>query len=171
MINHTRTLLLNISAGSASLEDDLTGEEFIDPAFVPKILPNQLKGLYVTFVPEVSTRTRKNYLGFVYMQLLHAPEFEADTLAPDPRFTYKLSEDEFFEIGLAESAPLDLASVHERSRVEVMQLQNQQFDLFSIKGPREDEMAELKNVWNATTSMFDRVAATVLALTYHLDTL
>lgn len=86
MINHFRTLLLNLSyAGNNS--------EHIPSSFVARQLPDKTLTFYQTLFPTGSSRARILELGQVYLELIEATRLSEVITAQDPRVTYVLETD------------------------------------------------------------------------------
>ena len=91
MVNHFRTLLLNLAAGDVS-------EEFIPAAFKPIVLPTGLSRMYNVLFPPVSSREHKLFLATMYLQLIESTDFREHVLLYDPRITYDLTSNRYFKI-------------------------------------------------------------------------
>lgn len=86
MINHARTLLLNV-AGSSSQSSD-NGEEYIPPLFAPLLLPTYLQTPRNVLFGTAPDRYFLNFRARELMQLLHRTELSEFVYALDPRVTY-----------------------------------------------------------------------------------
>jgi hypothetical protein len=84
MINHARTLLLNIPHD----ESNLPGKEIIEPDFRPIALPGQLQRVRALLFGENPDQAMLFYRGQQLMSLLHATELETWITALDTRITY-----------------------------------------------------------------------------------
>lgn len=94
MINHARTLLLNI--GSNTYNADLPGEEFI-PAFEPLILPDYLTRAHKILFGATPDKVFLNFRARELLSLVHQTELAEFLYALDPRITYTSGKnDDFF---------------------------------------------------------------------------
>jgi hypothetical protein len=173
MINHARTVLLNMTAlpdfdSQAPLPP---GEEFIPLDFAPLELPTTIKKVHAIIIPENATREQRNYLGFAFMQLAHTPEFEKYVLALDPRYTYSFENDHFLQTVFYEGqpVPLDFQTIANKMLAEIVRLSGQRQGLFSPVAGYETEMEELGRLWRSDPSLTNRLVASVLALIYRID--
>lgn len=95
MINHVRTLLMNRAKDGAHYTEP--GEEFIDPAFVPRLLPRTLRRAHAALFGSAPDRLFLNYRARQVMELLHSTELEEYVYASDGRVTYlPMSQDTYF---------------------------------------------------------------------------
>lgn len=99
MINHVRTLILNLPRAA----DDPSGE-FIDKDFSPIQLTGHLYEMYTVLFSGKVTREMNNVRVRYYMSLLHTPEFRKYLKWYDPRLTYEpvYKDGDFGRNGLAE---------------------------------------------------------------------
>lgn len=96
MLNHSRTLLLNVD-GSPSGYTAGPGEEFIPPEFKAFRLTGALREIHAILFGADPDRTARNYLVRQYLGLLHATELSEYVLAFDQRITYDpLPVDDFY---------------------------------------------------------------------------
>lgn len=86
MINHARTLLLNVSGQTSSREE--LGEEYIPASFAPVPMPGYLQSLRNVLFGTSPDRYFLNYRARELMQLLHATELAEYVYKLDPRVTY-----------------------------------------------------------------------------------
>lgn len=95
MINHARTLLLN----TTTVGDYATypGEEYISSDFVPLKLTSTLQRLRMGLFGSRPDRLMLNYRGRQLMSLLHSTELVEFVLNLDPRITYDLNSQVFYE--------------------------------------------------------------------------
>lgn len=88
MINHARTLLLNLPANPATVDDGI-GEQLIDPDYRPVELPAALQPVHRTLFPVSADRMLRNYQVTRCLMLLHAvPELSEHLRKYDSRITY-----------------------------------------------------------------------------------
>lgn len=85
MLNHARTLLLNVSG--PWLPGEL-GEEFIPADYVAVRLPEAVRAIRTVLFGVDPDRTYLNYRARQLLTLLHSTELESHVLALDPRITY-----------------------------------------------------------------------------------
>lgn len=86
MINHARTLLMNVSGESA--RPDLPGEEYVPPDYRPKRLPTAIATVRRILFGTDPDRLCLNYRLREYMTLLHSTELDEYVRQLDPRVTY-----------------------------------------------------------------------------------
>lgn len=87
MINHVRTLLLNLSGENRPVPT-FPGEEYVPPAFTARAVPPALASVRRVLFGNSPDRAMMNYRLRQFMCLLHASELVEFVLAPDPRTTY-----------------------------------------------------------------------------------
>jgi len=92
MINHARTLLLNV----AGPRTGSPGEEYIPPLFQPVTLPACLQTVRRVLFGASPDRTMLNVRGRQLLMVLHATELVQYVLDLDPRITYVLGDDRLF---------------------------------------------------------------------------
>lgn len=93
MINHARTLLLNLPSSSAAI-----GEEYVPRDFVPIKLPAHLDKIRTILLGKNRDRPTVNFKVRQYLQILHSTEFSYYLYNLDPRITYDLRSKEFFDL-------------------------------------------------------------------------
>lgn len=94
MINHARTLLLNISPQSYNA--DMLGEEYIPP-FIPSPLPAYLQFAHRTLFGSNPDKVFLNFRAYELLNLIHSTELAEFIFALDPRITYSVTDnDDFF---------------------------------------------------------------------------
>lgn len=86
MINHARTLLLNMTGVTASREN--TGEEFIPPDYAPVVLPSYLLSARRLLLGTAPDRYFLNWRVRELLHYLHQTELADYVYALDPRVTY-----------------------------------------------------------------------------------
>lgn len=86
MINHARTLLLNVHGSTSSRED--IGEEYIPAAYVPVVLPSYLQTIRRLLFGADPDRYFLNFRARELLSYLHATELADYVYALDPRVTY-----------------------------------------------------------------------------------
>lgn len=87
MINHVRTLLLNVS-GSVSPGPGYPGEEFVPPTYVSVQLPPNLQVVWSAIFGPNPDRAMLNLRLREIMAIIHSTELAAYATAVDPRLTY-----------------------------------------------------------------------------------
>lgn len=97
MLNHARTLLLNLSYESE--------EEHIPPNYNKRALSQDLSLLYNTLFPVSSSRNYKFFLCHNYLNLIEAAGMTSHVLAYDPRVSYSLDTTQFFKVS-RETTPI-----------------------------------------------------------------
>jgi hypothetical protein len=169
MVNHMRTVLLNVPAGAAP--DDV----YISPAFRPIIVPKTLVRLYdVLLSPNTRAEVRAQRVN-TYMRLLHVADYEPFTLLPDDRLTYDPTDQEdFFDTTLDSSTTIDFDQLLNLVRAAVNDLDAQNRSLFRPVSGYPDEpnlMTSLRNIWNNDLAGIGRLTAAILGLAYRFDDL
>lgn len=97
MINHARTLLLNVSGTSSGVSSD-PGAEFVLPTFRPITLPGYLQRTRNLLFGAQPDAVMLNYRARQYMGLLHSTELVEFVTELDPRITYDvLPRDDLFD--------------------------------------------------------------------------
>jgi hypothetical protein len=96
MINHARTLLLNVS-GSNRPTLGTYGEEYI-PTFSPVNVPTYLTKLNTTLFGLNPDYVFMNYRARELMSVLHSTEFRSYVTDLDSRIAYDLQDNTFFDI-------------------------------------------------------------------------
>ena len=85
MINHVRTLLLNVKS---EIDPNIVGEEYISPSFSPIVFDTQINKIYNVLFGGSPDRYMLNYRGQQIMSMLHSTELEQNVLDYDSRITY-----------------------------------------------------------------------------------
>lgn len=94
MINHARTLLLNLRGGAA--DESVPGEHLVPSAYRPLPLSSTLKSIRRCLFGETPDRALLNYRGNQYMALLHATELVEYVTDLDRRVTYTCEDVNLF---------------------------------------------------------------------------
>lgn len=96
MINHARTLLLNLPGAGTGFSGHV-GEEFIDPAYKAITMPSHLLAIRRQLFGSNPDRLLLNYRARQYLGMLHATELAEFVTTFDPRITYDvLPDDDLF---------------------------------------------------------------------------
>lgn len=95
MINHARTLLLNLPGQPAGYSDGM-GEEFIPPEYASLKLPSALLGIRQILFGPNPDRTYLNYSVRKYLAVLHSTELLQFVTDLDSRITYSLDDTSLF---------------------------------------------------------------------------
>lgn len=90
MINHARTLLLNLDGGPGYFPE-CPGEELISMGYSKLELPTYLDMFRSRFFGADPDRAMLNYRSWQLLQLVEATELQSHVLALDPRITYDLN--------------------------------------------------------------------------------
>lgn len=93
MLNHARTLLLNVKAPVFARAP---GEEYIPPDYTPVSLPGDLQLLRGVLFGQTPDRSMLNYRAAQLMQVLHSTPLEEFVRGLDPRITYDPSDSGLF---------------------------------------------------------------------------
>lgn len=87
MVNHVRTLLLNLRGGVPA-EPDLPGEEYVPPGYVPPSLPAELLRVRAALFGADPDRAMLNYRLHQLLTAAHASAYAHFLTALDPRVSY-----------------------------------------------------------------------------------
>ncbi len=90
MINHARTILLNVS-GENNIPSDFYCEEYIPETFRPTRLPRLFQNIWNILYDPQPDRYFLNFMTRRYMSILHSTEFRSYILRLDNRITYDMS--------------------------------------------------------------------------------
>lgn len=96
MINHVRTLLLNIGPQ----QNNGPGAEFIEPTFQAANLPQWMLDVQAVLFPLDASGYQRNLRALMIMQLLHQPDLLPYTLLFDNRYVYSLTDHYFKQTAL-----------------------------------------------------------------------
>jgi hypothetical protein len=96
VLNHVRTLLLNMAPGSAVYP----GEEAVPSAFRPLALPTYLQAIRAKLFGTDPDKAMMNYRLRQYMTILHATQLEKYVTALDQRITYLPFASDLYAQGL-----------------------------------------------------------------------
>jgi hypothetical protein len=100
MINHARTLLLNVS-GPHLPSATIPGDEYI-PEFEAADLPSQLGLVYATLFGEDPDCRGRVYRAAEYMKIIHASGYDSYVYDLDPRITYSTKNESPIVDGVAD---------------------------------------------------------------------
>lgn len=87
MINHARTLLMNVSGASRPAATFFL-EEYIPPDFEAQELTSYMQDVYNVLFGGASDKAFQNYRALQYTRILHSTEFVQYVTALDSRITY-----------------------------------------------------------------------------------
>ena len=166
MVNHIRTVLLNVTAAVAP------DSVYIDPAFRPVTVPYWLLGLYKLVLPFPNDDDRQAAQLATIMRLLHAADYEQFTLLPDTRITYApVSDEEFFSTTDDPSAAIDFSRLYDQTQTAIAEINRRKMDLFApvLRYPAVN--GELRQIWNNDLVHIGRLTGAILAMAYQLDNL
>jgi len=158
MTNHARTLLLNRPAG--------TGDIFVPSVYGPVAVPGHLKAIRVA---ALSGATNDEFLVAAvasWLTLLHNPDIEKYALSLDSRVTY----DPITRKTVSDGAPFNLALAV--SKVVTAAQQQSGVGAYSLFRPvagYEQELSELKKLWDVKTRAEDKAAAALYGYIYQLE--
>jgi hypothetical protein len=99
VVNHFRTLLLNVSGAEVPL-GAYPGDEYVDPAFGNVALPTYLTTVRQFLFGASPDRYMLNYRVRQYLSLVHATPLAEYVTALDPRLTYDLRDNALLDDGL-----------------------------------------------------------------------
>jgi hypothetical protein len=167
MVNHMRTVLLNVTADMAP--DDV----YISPTFRPIIVPRYLQRIYnVILSPQMPAAPRAARIN-TFMRLLHVADYEPFTLLPDRRLTYDPTDQSAFFDSVADpSATIDFERLFNLVRSEATTLDSTNEGLFRpVSNYPPTLMENLRDLWNNDLAAIGRLTAGILALGYQFDDL
>jgi len=164
MVNHIRTVLLNVTAAKAP--DAI----YISPVFRPVIIPQQLQRLHALLFSASTTEAEVQRLN-TFMRLLHAANYEEYVLLPDSRITYTVADQQDFFSVTALSTAVDFSQLYSLAQTETQDLEQKRQSLFQPVLGYPNMMTKLRELWNGSVAITDRLAAAILALAYQLDAL
>ena len=96
MLNHARTLLMNVDGGVPFLT--IPGEELADPQYRALPLPSYLVSLRNALFGSVPDRHMLNYRCWQYLAILHSTFLEPYLRVLDPRITYDFATSPFVRL-------------------------------------------------------------------------
>ena len=164
MINHIRTILLNMpSSGAASA----SGEVLVSSGFSAIKLYGAAAELQRSLIPSGASRDTANYRINGLMVLLHSPDFEPYLLRFDPRITYRISDFAYASEATPASGypPFNLARLADNFSATLGKTGYNLFDFSEY----QTEMQVFRNVWFGNLSLKDRFTAGVMALAYSME--
>jgi len=165
MVNHVRTVLLNVTAAKAP------DSVYVSPVFRPVVVPQELQRLHKLLLSASTEEDEAQRLNTL-MRLLHAADFEHYVLLPDARITYTAaSQQDFFAAADDSSTAIDFSQLYSLVQTEVQNLDQNRQGLFLPALRYPDVMAELRDLWNGSIAVIDRLTAAILALAFRLDAL
>lgn len=166
MVNHLRTVLLNVTATVAP--DTI----YIDPAFRPVIVPFWLRRLQQFILPYTADASRQSFQLATVLRLLHAADYERFVLLPDARITYQPVDDvAFFSTTDDPAAATDYDALYRQVQNEIVEINRQKQDLFAVVLRYPTVSGELRKIWNSDLTHIGRLTGAILALGYQLDAL
>jgi len=98
MINHARTLLINVHGGHGFT--GTVGEELVPAEYVPVALPSHITSIRKILFGGTPDKEMLNYRARQYMALLHATELAEFVTDLDSRITYDLADEPYFDDNL-----------------------------------------------------------------------
>ena len=116
-------------------------------------------------------RAQRNFLGFIYMRLLHAPDFERFTLEFDRRFTYDLDDRTFIKTD-TNTTPVfsfDINRTFDRAQSRINKLESGNRSIFKPFADQKSNLTQLRQLWNSSESNVDRLSAGILATVYQME--
>jgi hypothetical protein len=155
MVNHARTLLLNLAPAPTGYSS-APGEEFIEPDFRPLQLPGYLQHIRNVLFGSDPDRLMLNYRGRQLLGLLHTTELVEFVLELDSRITYDtLPRDAFYA---SQFLP----------RVTRLRGTTAELPLSGRVGP-PDRAGRLEHAWRVETASSSQVAVRRLTAPLSLD--
>ena len=160
MINHARTLLLNLGGPA---EDD---KVFIAPLFSPLVIPKNLFPFSQVIIPFSASVAAQNFAADVWMTLLQSPDTEKYALALDPRLTYRAAVRKRVDA----SGSFNVANAMRRVvEIGFRQSGTGRNGLFRPVPGLEEELLELKALWDGKVRNEDKAVAAVYGYIYQLE--
>lgn len=160
MINHARTLLLNV-AGPASRD-----RAHIPLNFAPVLVPNQFLPFSQAVLPPTDVKELREQGVDLWTPLLQSPDTERFALALDNRLTYRVA----VKKRVATGDSFNITSAIDRV-VAIGERQSGvgRNGLFRPFTGFEEELADLKALWDSKTRSEDRAVAVVYGFIYQLE--
>lgn len=166
MVNHLRTVLLNVTAAVAP------DAVYIDPAFRPVIVPYWLRRLQQLILPYTADASHQSFQLATVLRLLHAADYERFVLLPDARLTYQPVDDTaFFDTTDDPAAATDFDALYRQVQSEIIEINRRKQDLFAPLVRYPTVADELRKIWNSDLTHIGRLTGAILALGYRLDAL
>ena len=167
MINHFRTLLVNIAVDRDSLVP-VKGEEYIDPSFSPVPLTGKLKEAQNTLVPLAASRADKNFYAYALMRFVHAPDFEIYTTTFDRRLVYDIDQSIYMSTDTTRTLYPQFSTVQLYTSLSAV-LFKPGASVFDSAQAYKSDMDVFKEVWHGNTPCKDKVTAGILATVYAIE--
>ena len=153
MINHARTLLLNVKA------EDAIGGEYVDPKYVPVRLEGAHKVMHESLFPGEHTPTMRNERMGYYGGFLGVPEFHRFLIDLDPRISYEP------QTGIS-SDYQPIGEFHALYSSFVAAVLTDFMSAFRSSGKYREQLSELQSIWTKSFRDQDRLTAGLFALVY-----
>jgi hypothetical protein len=96
MINHARTLLMNI-APDPIFDQDSLGDEIIAPTYTQLTLPSRIQRVRELLFGSAPDREMLNYRCFQFLRLIHSTDLQQYITDLDERITYSFDADPFLD--------------------------------------------------------------------------
>lgn len=158
MINHMRTLLLNLPAG--------TGDIYVPPSYSPVVIPQHFIKLNNAILTNSNNPEVLLSVVASWMPLLHGADFDGFSKAIDPRITYDPNNRKT----VSSTDTVNIASLI--NRVVTAAVANAgagQYGLFRPFAHYSEQLASIKKVWDTSVRSEERAVAAVYGYIYQLE--
>lgn len=156
MINHVRTVLMNVKASAAD-------EHYVDPSFSPITIPTKLVDLHAVLFPGESSAARRNELMRRYEPYLFLPEFDDYLRRIDERVSYEPSN------SLSDDFVVGAKEFHELFSSMAATVVVGRSTIFGSTGTYATEKVALGKVWVRSVHDHEKFAAALFALAFCLE--
>ena len=166
MVNHVRTLLLNENPASLAPYTTI----WVDPLFVPVVLPSGIRETYNIVIPPSMTIAEKVLLVDAMMVLLHQGELEPYVLGFDCRVTYLDAPSATLADFLTTQGQASLISQVVQAVDQTAVIGTYGAQLFDLPKFQTD-LTNLRTIWSGNQEGTLRFGSLLLALAYQIDNL
>jgi len=158
MINHTRTLLLNLPSG--------VGDIYIPPAYGPVVVPPHFQKIRNAILTGSTNPDVLLTAVALWLPFLHNEDFKQFSDSLDQRITYEPAYrkmvNSYNSINMADMLKKVVSVAVQNAGVG-------KFGLFNPFGDYEDELLSLKKLWDVKKRSEERAVAAVYGYIYQLE--
>jgi hypothetical protein len=164
MINHARTLLLNLPAVQGIPPDY---EEYIPANFAPVVYSGHIAKLREALVPQ-APRASACFRAYALMSIAQVPDFMPYVIRFDSRLTYDIMASKYMAADQPRASlpAFDMVAVFNAFNSAVM---NGGISVFTST-QYADDVAVFKDTWTRNNDVKSRLAAGILATVYAMET-
>jgi hypothetical protein len=168
MVNHFRTLLLNI-VPPAGLQAGTFGEEYIEPGFAPLQLYGRLLQAHEALVPARAPRASQNFYAYALLRLAGAPDFSKYVTTFDSRLAYDLDTDKYLSADQPRSAWPQFSIMALYTGLSGAMMSPGGTGLFDMAPAWSADMAVFRDVWYGNFPYREKVTAGMMATVYAME--